>query len=103
MIQSLDRTRTGKSISIALAFALRACVRAKLRVRDASAVAGRGLVTWWKNMGPPPPSIRALVAVAKPLPCFMLVSCLLVSQLVTFPLLHFTPPGPCRPVCLSVS
>ena len=30
VIQSLDRTRTGKSISIALAFALRACVRAKL-------------------------------------------------------------------------
>ena len=33
MIQSLDRTRTGKSISIALAFALRACVRACEAVR----------------------------------------------------------------------
>jgi hypothetical protein len=37
---SLDHPLTRKSISIALAFALRACVRAKLRGRDASAVAG---------------------------------------------------------------
>ena len=42
MGSSLDLPRTGKSISIALAFALRACVRAKLRARDVSAVAGGG-------------------------------------------------------------
>ena len=36
------RTRTGKSISIALA--LRACVRAKLRVRDDSAMARVGQI-----------------------------------------------------------
>ena len=52
---------------------VRACVRAKLRVRDVSAVAGCGLVE--KPGGPSiPPSVRAFVAVAKPLPCFMLVS-----------------------------
>ena len=34
MSPSLDRPRTGKSISVAFAFALRACVRAKLRERD---------------------------------------------------------------------
>ena len=41
---SLDLPRTGKSISIALAFALRACVRAceAAWARDASAVAGVG-------------------------------------------------------------
>ena len=33
MSPSLDLPRTGKSIPIALAFALRACVRAKLRGR----------------------------------------------------------------------
>ena len=33
MIQSLDRTRTGKSIPIALAFAWRACVRSCDRVK----------------------------------------------------------------------
>ena len=38
MSPSLDRPRTGKSISVA--FALRACVRAKLRERDDSSVAG---------------------------------------------------------------
>ena len=37
MSPSLDRPRTGKSISVA--FALRACVRAKLRERDDSSVA----------------------------------------------------------------
>ena len=42
MSSSLDLPRTRKSIPIALAFALRACVRAKLRGRDASAVAGVG-------------------------------------------------------------
>ena len=34
MSPSLDRPQTGKSISVAFAFALRACVRAKLRERD---------------------------------------------------------------------
>ena len=34
VISSLDHPLTGKSISIALAFALRACVRAKLRGRQ---------------------------------------------------------------------
>ena len=53
MIQSLDRTRTGKSISIALAFALRACVRAKLRARDDSAVAGGGLINFVGRSGWP--------------------------------------------------
>ena len=38
----MRRTRTGKSISIALA--LRACVRAKLRVRDDSAMARVGQI-----------------------------------------------------------
>ena len=42
MVQSSDSTRTAKSISIALA--LRACVRAKLRVRDDSAVARVGQI-----------------------------------------------------------
>ena len=39
---SLDRPRIGKSIPIALAFALRACVHATLRERDDSAVARGG-------------------------------------------------------------
>ena len=53
MVQSWDSPRTGKSISIALAFALRACVRAKLRVRDDSAVARVGLMDF-----PGGPSVR---------------------------------------------
>ena len=42
---SLDRPRTGKSISVAFAFALRACVRAKLRERD-NAFQWLGLILW---------------------------------------------------------
>ena len=42
MSSSLDLPRTGKSIPIALA--LRACARAKLRVRDDSAVARVGQI-----------------------------------------------------------
>ena len=46
--------RTGKSISIALAFALRACVRAKLRARDDSSVARVGRTNLWGPSVPPP-------------------------------------------------
>ena len=56
MSSSLDLPRTGKSIPIALA--LRACVRAKLRARDVSAVAGGGLVE--KGGASVPPAVRAL-------------------------------------------
>ena len=44
MSSSLDHPLTGKSTSIVLAFALHACVRAKLLGLDASAVAGGGQV-----------------------------------------------------------
>jgi hypothetical protein len=49
---SLDRPRTGKSISVAFAFALRACVRAKLRERDNA--------FQWLGLGfPGGPSVRS--------------------------------------------
>ena len=69
MDSSLDLPRTGKSISIALAFALRACVRAKLR--------GRGTFRPWLGVARsnyPGGSVRpGLVrSSAKPLPCFAL-------------------------------
>ena len=60
---------TGKSISIALAFALRACVRAKLRVRDDSAVARVGLMDFRGG-----PSVRPAGAVPGYFLCFCLGS-----------------------------
>ena len=58
---SLDLPRTGKSISIALAFALRACVRAceAAWARDASAVAGVGQMQVCRggSLRPSPPPV----------------------------------------------
>ena len=42
---------TGKSISVSVAIALRACERAKLRARDDSSVAGAGRANLWGPSG----------------------------------------------------
>ena len=69
MSSSLDLPLTGKSIPIALAFALRACVRAcdaKLRERDDSSVARGG-----QMQVPGQPAVHPAVRAAVPLKrCF---------------------------------
>ena len=49
---------TGTSMSIALAFALRACERAMLRARDGCSVARGGRTNLWVSV---PPSVRPSV------------------------------------------
>ena len=70
MVSALAHPLTGKSVSVSVVIALRACERAKLRVRDDSSVARAGRANLW---GPSSSSIvcgqrsRSKVRAVRPL------------------------------------
>ena len=62
MSPALAHPRTGKSISVSVAIALRACERAKLRARDDSSVARARRTNLW-GLSSVRPSVRAEVPI----------------------------------------
>ena len=63
MNPALAYPRTGKSISVSVAIALRACERAKLRARDDSSVARARRTNLWGPSIRPSSSVRAAVPI----------------------------------------